>query len=429
MERAMPGTARAGPHLTVCNSPRERDFLVALQREAITYFLDNQSPRTGLVLDRQRNFGPRLAHGLVSTAATGMGLVAVALAWTAPHRLLAQSEAVARVRRCLETALWELPHTEGVLPHFLDSASGTVLGQDVRSTIDTAWLLAGGLWAAELLGVPGLRQLAEELYDRVDWRQWMGPGGLIRHGADRNGSKMACCWDRLNGETIFLYVLAAGAAPDRAWPAENWTRLGRFAGEVGGRRFASADLGLFVFQYGLDLLDLGAVGLPGGAQLLAEAGLAVEANAEVCRAAADRFATYRRFWGLSAGDGPGEPPCPDTYRCYAPSEALDGTAHITASVASLAHHPALVWENLCQANRHVDSLRGRYGFANINLDRAWKARDMVGIDAGAVVLALDNCLADNRIRRVFQGIPAVQQGLRRLTARPENLPPVLRVAC
>ena len=29
-------------------------------------------------------------------------------------------------------------------------------------------------------------------------------------------------WDRLNGETVFLYVLAAGADGERAWPADCW---------------------------------------------------------------------------------------------------------------------------------------------------------------------------------------------------------------
>jgi hypothetical protein len=57
---------------------------------------------------------------------------------------------------------------------------------------------------------------------------------------------------------------------------------------------------------------------------------------------------------------------------------------------------------------------GRYGFSNINLDRCWVGRDMVGIDAGAAVLALDNYLFANRVRDVFHGLPAVIRGLDRL---------------
>ena len=58
--------------------------------------------------------------------------------------------------------------------------------------------------------------------------------------APTNPRPPACCW---------LCVT-------RAWPAENWCRLQPFFGTVAGLRFISADLGLFVFQYGLDLLDL-----------------------------------------------------------------------------------------------------------------------------------------------------------------------------
>ncbi len=39
---------------------------------------------------------------------------------------------------------------------------------------------------------------------------------------------------------------------------------------------------------------------------------------------------------------------------------------------------------------------------------------MVGIDAGAAVLALDNFLAANRVRKVFHELPCVARGLERL---------------
>jgi hypothetical protein len=146
----------------------ERAMLLGLQRQALAYFLDNQLPSTGLVLDRQRNFGPRRCHGQCSTAATGMGFIALALASAAPYRLLARAEAAGRVRRGLETALDGLPHTQGILPHFLDSATNAVVGNDARSTIDTAWLVAGGLWAAAFLGDVALHRLAARFEQRVD---------------------------------------------------------------------------------------------------------------------------------------------------------------------------------------------------------------------------------------------------------------------
>jgi hypothetical protein len=311
-----------------------------------------------------------------------------------------------------------------VLPHFICSAAREAVGSDLCSTVDTAWLVAGALGASAFLGNSELEELSQRLFERIDWRAWMNRTGLLRHGRDREGSFLPCAWDRLNGETILLYLLAAGADTERAWPAQYWSRLQPFFGTVGGLRFVSADLGLFVFQYGLDLLDLYAWREPGGLDLMAEAELAAEANYRYCREAAAHFHTYRRHWGLSAGDGPGDSPAADTYRCYAPAEPLDGTAHLTATLASVAHRPALVLENLHRAGEDSGTPLGRYGFSNVNLDRGWVGRDMVAIDAGAAVLALDNFLTDGRLRRSFHQLPCVRTGLHRIGFVPVSSPPV-----
>jgi hypothetical protein len=130
---------------------------------------------------------------------------------------------------------------------------------------------------------------------------------------------------------------------------------------------------------------------------------------------ADRFTTYERFWGLSPGDGPGKRSDDDVYRGYSPSGPIDGTAHLTATLASISHEPVAVLQNLREAeNEERLSAHGRYGFSNINTDRDWVARDMVGIDAGAAVLALDNYLVGDRIREIFQSLPCVQRGLQRI---------------
>jgi hypothetical protein len=47
---------------------------------------------------------------------------------------------------------------------------------------------------------------------------------------------------------------------------------------------------------------------------------------------------------------------------------------------------------------------------------------MVGIDAGAAVLALDNHLMADRVRTVFQGLSCVRRGMERLGFSPEDDP-------
>jgi hypothetical protein len=420
----------------------DRAFLLQLQRQALQYFVDNQAPG-GLVLDRQSNHGSPRRHGLYSTAATGMGFIALALAGAPPYQLLTPKAAVGRVRAGLEAALDRLPHDQGVVPHFLDAATGAVVGFDAFSTIETAWLLAGALWAAAFLQDADLEALAGRLYHRVDWQHWTGPNvagacGLLRHGKIADGRFLACCWDRLNGETAFMYVLGAGAAEGRALAAESWAALRPFYGTAGGRSFNNADLGLFVFQYGLDLLDLRQWRAPGPVDLCAEAEVALLANEQTCRALGTTFATYRRYWGLSAGDGPA-PPAPEAYRCYAPSGPIDGTAHVTATLASVAHGPAAVLQNLYEAQHDAElRIRGHYGFSNVNVDQGWVSRDVVGIDLGAAVLALDNFLEGNRVRAVFHSLPCIRRGLQRLGFLPApagsrpgwdaNEPPTVRRA-
>src|SRR5262249_60302529 len=80
-----------------------RPRLLRLQRQALRYSRDNQAPG-GLILDRQRNHGPWRRHGLCSTAATGMGLIALALAAAPPYRLLTRQAAALRVRAGLLAA-------------------------------------------------------------------------------------------------------------------------------------------------------------------------------------------------------------------------------------------------------------------------------------------------------------------------------------
>jgi hypothetical protein len=401
-------------------SASDRDFLFGLQVQALHYFLDNQTA-TGLILDRQSNRGRLRSAGLCSLAATGMGCVALALAAEPEYDLLSRPVAAERVGAALRTCLHELPAERGVLPHFVESDTLAVRGDDVCSTVETAWLVGGALWAAAALRQPELIDLAAKLWDRVDWSSWIREDGLIRHGKSRSGRFLAAAWDRLNGETAFMYALAAGADDGRCLSADAWRALRPFDGEVAGLRFASADLGLFVFQYGLDLLDLRSCEVPGSLDLWAHARTATEANIRVCKAAAERFSTYRHFWGLSAGDGPDVAGGQDVYRVYSPIGPIDGTAHLTATLASVAHRPDEVLANLRAADRYPRlRARGRYGFSNVNLDAHWVSRDMVGIDAGAAVLALDNVLYGSRVRTVFHGLPCVARGVRRLGFQPRS---------
>jgi hypothetical protein len=414
---ATPIEGRAFPGGVARLTAAEQAFLLSLQRQALHYFLDDQSGG-GLMHDRQGNRAAHRQLGWCSTSATGMGLIALALAAAPPYRLLERDKAVHRIRLALSAALERLPHDHGIMPHFLDAQTDELRGHDALSTVDSSWLLAGALWAAVFLKDVALEELAQHLYQRVDWYYWTDPEasdcGLLRHGKGHDGNFLPHYWDRYNGETVAMYVLGAGATVERAVPPRAMAALKPFYGTVAGLRFNNADLGLFSFEYGLDLLDLRCWRSP-GPDLAAEAIIATRANYLFCEQQAEHFLTYRRFWGLSDGDGPGDAPQRDSYRARSPYDLIDGTAHLTAALATVAHAPAEVLENLERAE-HDPALgaRGRYGFSPVNLDHHWVGLDMVGIDAGAAVLALDNYLMNNRVRRVFHALPCVSHGLQRL---------------
>src|SRR6266487_2392699 len=101
-----------------------------------------------------------------------MGFIGLALATASPYRLLPRQDAVRRIETGLNTVLAELACDRGILPYFVDPRTHRAIGWDAFSTVDTAWLLAGALWAADFLGDGRLGELARRVYDRVDWACW-----------------------------------------------------------------------------------------------------------------------------------------------------------------------------------------------------------------------------------------------------------------
>lgn len=404
------------------------EILLGLHQQAFQYFLENQLPH-GLILDRQRNHGRRVFSGLCSLSATGMGLIAYALSTTSREifnpgvrrrvrPLLTKAQAKKRIKRALNTAL-SMPHEHGMLPHFVDAKTLQPVGSDVISTVDSAWLFAGALWAAEYLNDDELRTLSGELFNRVDWRFWLTKSTtkpLLSHGMSRDGKQLNSYWDRFNAEALFMYVLATGARKN-ALEADSVFALEPGFGKLLGKDYLSPELGLFVFQYSMELLNKENIPLVDGVNLPQECRRSTLVNQAVCSANASKFRTFRRFWGLSAGDGPGsEPQSADSYRAYSPLDSVDGTAHLTATLGSIGVCRELVVQNVVAAERSIwRKARGRYGYSNVNVDRNWFSRDVVGIDLGMAVLAIENALFDGRVRQCFHKLDAVKRAVEKLS--------------
>jgi len=158
------------------------------------------------------------------------------------------------------------------------------------------------------------------------------------------------------------------------------------------------------------------------------------------RAAAERFATYRRYWGLSAGDGPGRGAgAPTPTAATRRASRSTATAHLNrlARLGPRTGPAPGFWKNLLQAAGPIVASRRWAATASAasTSTRDWVGRDMVGIDAGAAVLALDNFLAAGRVRRrlprpAVRGRGTAARGLRphaggeALRRRPESPEPL-----
>jgi hypothetical protein len=157
-----------------------------LQRDTFSYFLKEMSPANGLVRDNTRRDAP------ASITAVGLGLAALTVA--VERGYLDRAEAVTRVLATLRF-FSRAPHGpepdatghKGFYYHFLDMDSGRRAWRSELSTIDTTYLVAGMLAVAvyfdrDTAEEGEIRQLAGDLYRRVDWR-WALNGGLaLSHG-------------------------------------------------------------------------------------------------------------------------------------------------------------------------------------------------------------------------------------------------------
>jgi hypothetical protein len=83
--------------------------------------------------------------------------------------------------------------------------------------------------------------------------------------------------------------------------------------------------------------------------------------------------------------------------------------------------PELVLANMLAAEAEPNlKAHGLYGYSNINVDKNWVSRDVVGIDIGAAVMALENELRGGRLRRTWSRLPLMRRAKRRLRAAAES---------
>ncbi len=204
---------------------------------------------------------------------------------------------------------------KGFYYHFLDPHTGARVWRSELSMIDTALLIAGVLTAAciSTADTPDeieLRELADMLYRRIDWRWAQDGGDTIRQGWKPECGFLHYGWEGYS-EAIVLYALALGSPTHRissdcykAWTATyQWENLY-------GHDFLYAGA-LFVHQFSHAWIDFRGIRdrfmREKRSDYFENSRRAVLIQREYARRNPHEFAGYdENCWGLSACDGPSD---------------------------------------------------------------------------------------------------------------------------
>lgn len=398
----------------VVPSLSDEELLDKIQRQSLEFFTLERNPKTGLVRDRADNFKKGIRPGAASIASVGFALTAFGVG--ASRNWLDRTTAREMTRRTLEFFLHHAPQEHGFFYHFMEMETGKRAHRSELSPIDTALFLAGVLFAAEFYEDPQIRELAEKIYERVDW-PWLLHGGetLALAWSPESGFQKQR-WDHYN-ESMILYLLAIGS-PTHPIPASSWQALRRPLGSYGPFRLIQFPP-LFGHQYShiwVDFRDRN----DGYADYFKNSVNATLANRKFCMDQASKFESYGpNSWGLTASDGP------FGYRAYGAPPGWaehDGTIAPTACGSSIVFTPK---ESLACLRHFYENLReklwGRYGFSDaFNLDKNWFDTEVIAIDQGALLLMIEN-YRTGLIWKVMSRNLSLERALKAVGFKPQTM--------
>ena len=390
-------------------------FLEDLQRRSFNYFWEQANPETGLVPDRARIDGSALDKNhqdVASIAATGFGLTALAIA--AERNWITRSQARERTRKTLVFFANKAFNQHGWFYHWLDAKTGERRWQSEVSSIDTALLLGGVLTARQYFrDDPEIRNLATKIYERVDFR-WMlnGHALWLSHGWKPESGFLKPRWDTYSEDTI-LYLLAIGS-PTHSISSASWYALWRDRYRYEGHAyFTTIGVPLFMHQYAHAWIDFRERRETKGDRIdyFENSVQATLAHRAFCINLAHEFPAFGpNVWGITASDSAkgylawgGPPRDPE----------IDGTLVPSAAGGSLMFTPELAVAALRAMNdKYGAKIYGRYGFVDaFNPGSGWVDTDVIGINAGIILLSAENARTGN-VWRWFMRNPELPRAMR-----------------
>ena len=409
-----------------------------VQRNTFRYFWNETNPANGLIPDNTS------AIDLPASIA-GVGLALSCYPVGVERSFVTRAQALDRTLATLRF-LWNAPQGpqpdstghRGFFYHFLDVTTGRRAWTCELSTIDTAVLIAGALTAAAYFDAPTddereVRELANSLYSRVDWRwaqngkatvchKWTPESGFARHR-----------WEGFN-EALILYVLGLGSPtyplPSASYDA--WSATYRWE-NIYGHEFLFGGP-LFMHQLSHVWIDFRGIQdafmRDHGIDYFENSRRATYVNQQYAIRNPRGFRDYgEHVWGITASNGPG--PATRTikgvrrrflgYKARAvPYGPDDGTLAPWAVAASLPFAPEIVLPTLAHCAKAYPNTENEYGLVcSFNptfrtrgaASAGWVSNDHFALDQGPVIVMIENYRSD-LIWRVMRNCAPIVSGLR-----------------
>ena len=420
--------------------PRQHSFsdkkLEVLQRLTFDYFLKETNPENGLVPDSTRQGAP------YSITPTGFALAAYPVG--VERGFITRNAGVKRTLTTLRF-FWNSPQGpepdatgyKGFYYHFLDMNTGRRTVNCELSTIDSTFLIAGALTAAEYFNRDTedehqIRTLADALYRRVDWQWARDRKDTVTHGWRPESGFLNYRWQGYN-EALILYVLGLASPthplPEKSYPA--WTKTYKWK-KLYGHEFLYAGP-LFVHQLSHMWIDFRGI----KDDYMRDKAIDYFENSRRATYIQQQYAIRNprgfkgygeHIWGLTASDGPG--PVNKKiggklrrfydYRARGvPNGPDDGTLAPWAVVASLPFAPEIVLPSLQYFDETVPEMTSKYGFkCSFNptfsgaSGKKWASKGYYGLDQGPIVLMIEN-YRSGFLWRLMRRCPYIIDGLRR----------------
>ena len=445
-------------------------FSEDLTQRTFRYFWETTDTERCLAPDRWPS------NPFSSIAATGYALTAFGVG--AERGYVSRDDAAQRTRDCLEF-YWNAPQGpavsgtsghKGFFYHFLNNENGTRRGNTELSTVDTALLLGGVLFAQSYFDRDtaverDIRDLAEKIYRRVDWTFVQRENSTIPSANGGSGKAIAMGWYPERGEGgdfgthdwigynegMLVYILAAGSpthpvgkeAWDQAWAMD----LEKDWGTYYGYEYLQFEP-LFGHQYSHVWIDFRGI----QDDFMRSKGIDYFENSRRATLSqraygADNPNDWKDYsasiWGWTASDGPassagqytvnGKSRTFLTYAARGVSAIRvvdDGTIVPTAAGGSIPFAPEVTIPALMSMKaKYGDRLYTDYGFKDaINPSftfvdagsttgdtdpvKGWVARDHLGIDQGPILAMLEN-QRTGLVWATMRKNPHIRRGLER----------------